>query len=223
MKPVMFLPRYFFRWAAMVAGVASHLLASAAGPAPEVSISLRGVVEGRIEQGEPWRVLVRLDAPADATAPLELAPDTGSVAGCINVELLRAADQSLILAARPADAVGPVRATLDQERIVTGVWYFSAASMAGLARANTWSGPASSVRGSAGWTGDAGSPAVAVQVVPPANDPERASTRAIARAHDRLLASEPADAARELDAVLAQDPNDIEVLAMRAALSHAGR
>ncbi|MEZ5966347.1 MAG: hypothetical protein R3F56_21105 [Planctomycetota bacterium] len=190
--------------------------------APEVAISLRGVDRGEVEQGEPWHVVVRLEAPADATAPLELAPNGGNVIACVHVELLRAGDRTVTATARAADDGALPRVVLDDERIATGRWYFSTASMAAVARGNYFVRARLVVRGTKGWSGEVESSLATVQVVAPSNDLARVSARAIARAHDSLFAGSPAESARHLDTVLARDPDDIEVLAMRAALSARG-
>lgn len=189
---------------------------------PEVAISLRGVDRGEIEQGEPWHVVVRLEAPADAAAPLELVPDTGNVIACIHVELVRAADRSVVATARAADAGAMARVVLDDERVATGRWYFAAASMAAVARGEYLVRARLVVRGRTGWAGEVESLATTVRIVAPSSDASRVSARAIARAHDSLFAGSPAEGVRHLDAVLARDPDDIEVLAVRAALSARG-
>lgn len=196
--------------------------ATAGAVDPEVSISLRGVEHGELEQGEPWHAVVRLEAPSDATAPLELVPDGGNVIACIHVELLRARDRTVAATARPADAGALPRVVLDGERVATGRWFFSAASMAAVGRGEYLVRVRLAVRGRAGWVGQVESATATVRIVTPATDSSRASVRAIARAHDSLFAGSPADSARHLDAVLAQNPDDIEVLAMRAALSARG-
>ncbi|MGE0145003.1 MAG: hypothetical protein AB7I09_20445 [Planctomycetota bacterium] len=194
----------------------------AANHDPQVSIALRGVERGELEQGEPWHVVVRLEAPADATAPLELVPDAGNVTACIHVELLRAGDGTVAATARAADAGTLPRVVLDEERIATGRWFFSAASMAAVARGDYLVRARLAVRGRAGWAGDVESATAKVRIVAPSTDPARVSVRALARAQDSLFAGSLADSARHLDAVLSKDPNDIEVLAMRAALSARG-
>ena len=59
----------------------SHVAVAAAAnsaPAPELSVSLRGLVDDALEQGEPLRVAVRLESSNDGTGTIELAPSTGT-------------------------------------------------------------------------------------------------------------------------------------------------
>ncbi|MCA8957242.1 MAG: hypothetical protein KDC87_14295 [Planctomycetes bacterium] len=210
--------------AAALVGAGRSLAAQAVAAKvdPEVTFSLRGVHRGEIEQGEPWHVVVRLEAPSSATAPLELVPDAGNVIACVHVELLRAHDRTVVATARAADPGASPRVVLDSKRIATGRWYFSTASMGGVARGEYLVRARLVVQGRSGWTGSAESPVVAVRIAAVSNDASRVSARAIARAHDSMFTGSKADGVRHLDAVLARDPNDIEVLAMRAALSLRG-
>ena len=62
--------------------------AATSGPGPDVSISLRGIQNGTIEVGEPFQVAVRLDAPAESTGGILLAPASGTWIEATTVEMV---------------------------------------------------------------------------------------------------------------------------------------
>ena len=59
-------------------------------PAPQISLSLRGVGDDTVEQGEPLRITVRLTSPRGFAGTIELAPASGNWSDKIVVELVPA-------------------------------------------------------------------------------------------------------------------------------------
>src|SRR3954468_19991621 len=102
-------------WSAGIFAVAA--LIGVAAPAPEISISLRGVADQVVEQGEPLRIAVRVRAPRGAKEAITIAPVTGTWADAIRVEIAPASGG---VAAALGESVGKpdvARATLDKAHV----------------------------------------------------------------------------------------------------------
>jgi hypothetical protein len=203
--------------AAQMSGVENN------SPAPELSISLRGVGGGTIEVGEPFRVAARLDAPQEPPAILTLAPANGSWIEATAVELLSADGQAVRAKARPIVASAGPLTTLDVEHAANGLWWFDSDSLSTLTP-GTYSVRARLViRDGTGWKGEVMSEPAELQVVAASSDPERVTQRTLALADAAIIGGEPEKGASILDAVLETNPDNVPVLSMRAALClHGG-
>jgi hypothetical protein len=194
-------------------------------PAPEIAVSLRGVSDGIVEQGQPMRVAVQLrfDDSGGQTGRIVLAPATGSWADAIDVAIVDAAGNPV---GQPAHVVGepddPV-ATVDPEQIAGGLWRFGPEGTRSLApgmyalRARL--AIAAAAPGSAGWTGQVLSQDLPLQIVAPSNQPERMGERALAEAEDALAGGRLQEAAARLDALLGQRRDNLRAWTVRAVVS----
>ena len=191
------------------------------GPAPELSLSLRGVGDDALEQGEPLRVAVRLESTAPGAGPVVLAPATGTWADAVSVELLSPNDSMPVARARLVGEPATARATLDQNRIAGGLWLFSASAMQNLAPGPYVVRARLAIRGGAGWSGEV-SDEVPLRVIAISSVPERVSARTLARAEIAFSANAFEAAARLLDGVLANSPDDFELLCLRADVALSG-
>ena len=187
--------------------------------APEIGISLRGVAQGTIEQGEPLRIAVRLEAPGDSANPLVLAPATGTWVDAIAVELVSAATGTVAARAEIAGQPASPHATLDRERIAGGLWQVRGESMAGVPPGEYIVRARLEISSGVGWKGSAVSDEMNLRIVATSTDPERRSQRLIARANEALLAGKPEAAAHLLDAELEKSPDDFPLLVLRAAIA----
>ena len=199
--------------------LASPIVAAAA-PSPEISLSLRGVGDGSVEQGEPLRVAVRVRAPRGAKEAITLAPTNGTWADAIRVEIAPVSGSAAAVLAEAVGKPDSPQATLDKTHITGGLWRVSAEAMQRLTPGNY------SVRarltiggGGSGWTGEAVSAATRLHVVVASNSTDRVAQRAVNRAHDALLRGQVEEAATVLDAVLINSPDDGRVLTARAVVA----
>src|SRR5688572_18608248 len=94
-------------------------------PAPEISLSLRGVPDEIVEQGEPLRITVRLDAPPDTTDVIELAPASGTWSDAITVELTPAEGGPMVVRAELVGKAAAPHATLSATQVAGGLWRLS--------------------------------------------------------------------------------------------------
>jgi len=197
--------------------------AEPSSPAPEVSISLRGIGAGTIEAGEAFRVAVRLDAPQEAPAKLTLAPANGSWIEATTVELLAADGQLVRAKARPITTTADPVTTLDAEHTANGLWWFESDALSALAPGAYAVRARLGIRDGSGWKGEVVSESAELRVVATSSDPERVTQRTLARADAAILGGNPEKGAGILDAVLEANPDNVPVLAMRAALClHGG-
>ncbi len=199
--------------------LASPIVAAAA-PSPEISLSLRGVGDGSVEQGEPLRVAVRVRAPRGAKEAIKLAPASGTWADAIRVEIAPASGGAAVTLAEAVGKPDSAQATLDKTHITGGLWRVSAEAMQRLAPGNY------AVRcrltipgGGSGWTGEVVSAATRLHVVAASNSADRVTQRAVNRAHDALLTGRVEEAASILDAVLTNSPDDGRLLTARAVVA----
>ena len=216
--------RFLVRIAAMSVLAAWPQLAAAAAtpPVPELSIALRGLVDDTLEQGEGLRVTVRLESSGEGSGSLEIAPASGTWADAIAVELLAASGGAVLARGTAVGAPGSPRATIDRERIAGGMWVIAASATQGLAPGDYLVRARLEVKAGAGWTGAVASDDAPLTIIAVSAAPERVSARTIARA--QALVSERAfeAAAKLVDAVLAQTPDDFELLCLRADVALAG-
>lgn len=192
--------------------------ASGVEAAPQLSVSLRGDGRGTIEAGEPFHVAVRLAAPRGAARAIELAPDSGTWADALLVELLPASGDSAVAKAQPAGTPENPAATLDAKRLAGGVWRFSAAATQGLAPGEYRLRARLAVTSGRGWTGQVTTDDVPVRVVA-ATDAASASERIVNRAQDALLSGRLETAAGLVDEALKKTPLEARLLTVRALIA----
>ena len=206
----------------MVAGwfglVAASAVAAVA-PAPLVSVSLRGVRDGRVEPGEPVSIAVRLALPARSSAVVAIAPDRGAWTDAVSVELVRdVEDRPLARGAwvgRPATA--PI--TLDAKHAAGGLWLIPSGAMQAIAPGDYRIRAQLTVESGPAWRGRVVSAPLRLTVVPKSADPIRVSQRTAALAFEAAAGDRAEVAAKILDAQLKVTPNDRALLLLRAALS----
>ncbi len=191
--------------------------------APELSISLRGVVDNELEQGEPLRVAVRLESSGEGNGSVELAPAAGTWVEAVAVELSAAGGGAVLARAAPVGLPASPRATLDRGRVAGGLWMFASGSTQGLAPGDYVVRARLALKGGAGWSGEASSEDEPLSIVGVSSAPERVSARALSRAQIAFSQGAFEEAARVLDAVLAKTPDDFELLCLRAEVALAGR
>lgn len=194
-------------------------LADPPGPAPEVWVSVEGDPDA-LEQGEPCAVVVRLEAPAEATGPIVLAPAKGTWVDTVAVELLPQTGTTVLARATPVGAPAGPQATLDGERVAGGLWRFPPEALAKVPPGTCRLRVRLAIPAGTGWTGEASADEILLRVVAP--DPARSTPRAAGRARDALRSGRLAEAAALLDAELTRAPGDRELLALRAMLAERG-
>ena len=213
----------FSRWALIFSTLALRVAAvPAANLTPEVSVSLRGVADHTIEVGEPLFVAVRIDVPDESNATIELAPGSGTWADSVEVEISGAENGAPILHAQPAAKPESAIATLDAERAAGGVWFLSSATSGKLAPGEYLVHARLMIHDGTGWKGEAVSEESVLHIVATSAATERVIQRTMALAHEAVLADAPQKAARLLDALLTDDPDNIPLLTMRGALCARG-
>ena len=191
-------------------------LVAAAAPAPEISISLRGVTDQTIEQGEPLRIAVRISAPRGAKETIALSPANGTWADTIAVELYPVTGNVAVVR---ADALGKpeaAAATLDAKHIAGGLWRFSPEKMQAIAPGNYMLRVQLKIDSGGGWRG------VAAREIPltvVASPIKPSVQRVVNRAQDLLLTDKLQEAAAVVDAQLKNAPRDYALLKVRALIA----
>lgn len=216
--------RQFFRCTAMVLALAgwSYAPLAAAGlgkPVPEISLSLRGVADRTVEQGEPLRVVVRLKSPRDAKTAITLSPASGTWADAIKVEIAPTAGGPALAQAEAVGKPDAAQAVLDKAHVAGGLWHFSADAMQRLAPGNYLVRARITIGGDSGWTGEVVSAGMPLNVVAGSNAPDRVTQRTVNRAQAALRAGQVEAAAGILDAVLKDTPDDVRLLTTRALVA----
>jgi hypothetical protein len=203
-----------FAFFAFFAGVALH-----AAAAPELSLSLQGIANETVEQGEPLRVTVRIEAPERSTVAWTLAPASGTWADAVAVEILpENRDEPLARGAVVGTPDQP-HAVIDRDRVAGGLWRFGPDAMQRLVPGTYRVRAKLTVRDGAGWKGTAESETLTLTVMAASQAPERVGLKALALARDALLAGEPEKAAKLLDPELTRDPKQFRHLLLRAAVA----
>lgn len=192
-------------------------------PAPELSVTLRGLVDDALEQGEPLRVAVSIESSGEANGRLELAPASGTWVDGVAVELLAASGATVIAKGTAVGAPASPRATVDRDRVAGGIWMFPASVTQGLARGDYIVRARLALKGGAGWSGEVSSEDAPFSIVAVSTAPDRVSARTFTRAQMALSQGAHEEAARLLDAVLEKTPDDFELLCLRADVALAGR
>ena len=192
-------------------------------PDPEVSLSLRGVSEHTIEVGEPLRVAVRTGTTAESSSSIQLAPANGSWINATKVEILSSVGGNVVATALPVSKSQERSIiTLDQEHSADSLWWFPAEGGTSFKPGDYFVRAKLVIRDGTGWKGEIESEMARLHVVAASDDPARASKRVLSRSYSLILEGELAKAAGVLDKVLVEDPNNVDVLALRAALSLKG-
>lgn len=187
--------------------------------APDVSLTLLGLNGGALEQGEPVRVSVRLAVSRGESAPVELAPASGSWVDALTVELAPAVGGAAVARAQPLGASTSASATLDRARVAGGTWIFSAATMQRIAAGEYRVQARLAIAAGRGWNGSVASVPAPLRIVATSGDPVRVAARALGRAQLAAAEGKLEDAARLADAVLAQNPDHFELLCVRAEVA----
>lgn len=208
-------------WLAGLVLSGTGLRAQAVGPTPELTLALRGIAAGVLEQGQGLQVAVRLEIPADSTGSVLLAPATGPWSEAIAVELRRVAGEGVVARARAAARPTQPHALLEAEQVAHGLYLFPAAETSGiatgeytvLARLEIVDGP--------GWRGRVESPPATVRIEPASGSAAGEVRAALGRATEALASGSPESSAGILDALLARRPDEPGLLVMRALLSLA--
>ncbi len=190
-----------------------------AADAPELYLSLRGVADDTIEQGEPLHVSVLIEAPDGSTGTWLLAPAAGTWADAVSVEILAAGRNAPVVRGLAVGAPEQPAATVDAGRVAGGLWRVPAELMQPLAPGAYRVRATLAIAGGTGWKGTARSEELPLTVVAPSGAPARAGLKALALARDALLAGEPEKAAQLLDAELQRDPLQFRVLVLRARVA----
>ncbi len=190
-----------------------------ASPAPEIALSLRGIADDVVEQGEPLRIAVRLAAPRDTADTFELAPASGTWVDAISVEIAPTSGGAVVARAEAIGTADSPHATLDATHIAGGLWRVTAATMQQLPPGDYIVRARLAIADGTGWTGEVVSEATPLQVVAVSESAERVAQRAINHAQDALLDGRDEAAAALLDAVLQNTPDDVRVLTVRGAIA----
>lgn len=183
--------------------------AAAVLPAPELSVALRGSIDGTVELGEPLFVAVRLDAASATEKSVEVAPAGKPWTEAVTVELSASDDPKPLARGRVVPGTASPDSVLDAEHALTGLWWFSAGDLRGLAAGSYV------VRAHA----SAGSSQFEFQVVPVSQNRERVIQRTIALAAAAQIDGATNNAIALLDEFLAHDPDASPVLIARAEIA----
>ncbi|MBU0480932.1 MAG: hypothetical protein KKG47_07510 [Proteobacteria bacterium] len=192
---------------------------------PELSMTLRGVADDIVEQGEPLLLAlrIRLDDLGDEIGEVVLAPAAGSWVDAIDVQLVDERGNAPGIrgqaVGRPDDAV----ATLDNSRIAGGLWRFASEStqklIPGVYTLRARLAIDKTIPGSGGWTGEVFAEEIPLEIVVPSDGPERHAQRVIALARDALLENRLEEAAAQIDVVLTKQRDNISAWTLRALIS----
>jgi hypothetical protein len=205
--------------AALVCRAGTDPATAAEGPAPEIGVSLRGVTGQTIEQGEPLRIAVRLEAPTNAAEPIVLAPAGGNWVDAIGVELVRAGGSVVVARGVVVGQPESSQARLDGDHLAGGMWRIPAEAMAGVGPGEYVVRARLAISSGVGWTGTAVSDDANLRIVASSADPERTAQHVLARAHEAWLAGKPEEAAHLLDVELMKTPDNIPLLTLRGAIA----
>lgn len=189
---------------------------AAAATAPAIYAGLRGVAGDAIEPGEPFFVGVRLEAPFESAAAVELSPKSGTWADGVSFVW---EGNNEILPARAAFTAStePLR-QLDEEEALTGEWLIGAAATSQLAPGRYQLRVQFTIAGERGWSGTVVSEPLTVNVVAVVNSPERDVQRVMALASEALVTGHLQEAAHRVDGLLAAQPDNERLLLLRAKI-----
>lgn len=194
--------------------------AGSQAPLPYLSFTLRDADEGgRIVQGMPVRVAVAIEAPDGVEAPIELSPAQGSWADAVAVELRPATGSGTAVRATAVGEPDSPAATLATDRLTGGLWHFTAAQTQGLAPGEYRLAVQLAIPAGSGWTGTVEASEVSVRITPASDRPEDISLRGLALAQDALVDGRLEDAAKQLDALLAAQRENLRAWLLRGLVA----
>lgn len=194
-------------------------LAAAETPAPEISLSLRGVGDDTIEQGEPLRITLRLSVPRRFAGEIKLAPATGSWIGSIAVELVSVKDGEVVARGVALGQPAIPHASLSAAKIAGGLWVISSTAMKPIAPGEYVVRARLAINGGPGWNGGVDTDEIPLRVVATSGAAYRVAQRALNLAHEALLAGQLEAAAAIIDPVLQRTPDDGRLLTVRAEIA----
>lgn len=190
----------------------------------ELGVFLRGDADGRVEQGEPLRVDIRLQMADDAgPGAVVLAPVSGTWVDAIVVQLIDTQGRPTGVRAQTFGRPESAATTLSPGRIAGGLWRFAPESTQAL-RPGVYAlrarlAVSAAAPGSGGWTGEVLSPDIPVEIVVPSSEPGSRAQRALSLARDAILDDRLEEAANLLDALLSEQRDNIQAWAVRAVVS----
>jgi len=189
------------------------------GPQPDIGISLRGVADDIIEQGEPLHVAVSL---VSEDGDLALAPARGSWADAVHVEILAGGSENVRAGGQSAGQPQDPVARINRYRMAEGTWRFPADVTQSLSPGHYRVRARLAIATAAptgGWTGEVSSQEMPLDVVAPSADPLRREQGAVSRAYDAMQDNRLEDAASILDALLAEQPDSVDGWLARSDVS----
>ncbi len=195
-----------------------------APPVPDVLFSLRGLESGRLANDRPLFVAVRVESPVDKEAAFTLAPANGRWSDGVGVELAAAgsADKILLRAQRIDGSDGEATPTLGTDQTAEGLWRFSSAEIAKLSPGDYQVQVKLTLADGAGWHGQAAAEPVAFALTAAGATTGSQTNPVLALVEDAMLTKDWPKAAQLLDAPLAMDPDNLDLLKMRAMLCLEG-
>ena len=207
-----------------IAVVLLHLLPQASAQdagEPFVAISVRSAPDNVIEQGEALHVAVIVGSDEGGVL---LAPAGESWADAIEVSIT--SEQGLSAVALPVGIAASASLSLTPDTIAEGLWRVSPDATSTLTPGHYVVRARLSIDtvspGSAGWTGTNDSTEVSLRVVAPSSEPGRKAQRALSLAQDAMLDNRPEKAADIVDALLDEQPENVEAWTTRALISELG-
>lgn len=194
-------------------------LAAAETPAPDISLSLRGVGDDTIEQGEPLRITLRLSVPRKFAGEIKLAPATGPWSDAIAVELVSVKDGAVVARGALVGQPATPDAILSTAKIAGGLWAIPSAAMKPVLPGDYVVRARLAINAGQGWSGEVGSDEIPLHVVAISETAYRVTQRVINLAHEALLAGHLEAAATIIDPVLQRTPDDGRLLVVRADIA----
>lgn len=191
----------------------------------KLGISLRGVIDGIAEQGEPMQVAVqlRMDGNEAESGPIVLAPALGTWVDAIEVQIIDTQGKSTGVKAQTVGRPDQAATTLGPKRIAGGIWRFIPGSTRpltpGVYTLRARLAISAAAPGSGGWTGEVFSQEIPVEIVAPSDKPERRGRRALSLAQDAILDERLEEAAAVLDALLLEQRGNMRAWTVRAVIS----
>jgi hypothetical protein len=206
----------------LLAGALEGSSAWASSPAPEVFTTVRQAPEGRVLQGEPLRIAVRLEAPRGAT--ISLAPTTGTWVDAVFVELFDATGKRVLARAevqgKPDDGVATLSGVRHAELDAGGLWRFAPQALATLTPGPYVVRARLTIDSGTGWKGTVAGRDEHVTLISPTDQSVTEEDRVLTRARSNFLDGQLEPAADALDQWLLATPRaGDEALILRARIA----
>jgi hypothetical protein len=219
-----FSPTLHCPFAFVVVCIVSTCAQADSGPQPDVDITIRGVADGIVEQGEPMRVAVFVEMDQDSEAgDVLLAPASGTWADAMDVAIVHPDGSPTAVSGTMVGKPDQAAATLSPAMAAEGMWRFvpdaTGPLPAGDYAVRARLAVPSAAPGSGGWTGEVLSPLVPLRIVAASDDPGRRSQHALALAQDAIIDDRLEDAAGIVDALLAEQSDNIGAWTVRSVIS----